>query len=57
MLDLQDKYADLQPNEFAYQGVPLFEDVFAVFNLLTEGISGTRLQSYLSRTIYEFYFI
>lgn len=40
MLDLQDKYVDLQPNEFAFQGVPQFSDVFAVFTLLTQNMAG-----------------
>lgn len=42
MLDLQDKQADLLPNDFAYHGVPLFDDVFSVFNLLTQNIGGTQ---------------
>lgn len=41
MLDLQDKYVDLMPNEFAFQGVPQFSDVFAVFTLLTQNMAGS----------------
>lgn len=40
MLDIQDKCIELQPNEFAYNGVPLFDDVFGVFLVLIENILG-----------------
>lgn len=40
MLDLQDRFFDVQPNEFDDQGVPRFEDVYEVFMLLTENILG-----------------
>lgn len=40
MLDLQDRYLDVQANEFDDQGVPRFEDVYDVFMLLTENILG-----------------
>lgn len=40
MLDLQDRYIDVQANEFDDQGVPRFEDVYGVFMLLTENILG-----------------
>lgn len=41
MLDLQDRFIDVQPNEFDDQGVPRFEDVYEVFMSLTENILGT----------------
>ena len=40
MLDLQNKFVDIQPNEFDDQGVPLFEDVYGVFMLLSKNILG-----------------
>lgn len=40
MLDLQDRFVDIQPNEFDDQGIPRFEDVYDVFMLLTENILG-----------------
>ena len=40
MLDLLEKYIEVMPNEFIEQGCPRFEDVFAVFELLTTNING-----------------
>lgn len=40
MLDLQDKYIDIEPNDFVDQGVPRFEDVYAVFELLNNNLLG-----------------
>lgn len=40
MLDLQDRFVDVQANEFDDQVVPRFEDVYDVFMLLTENILG-----------------
>lgn len=40
MLDLQDKFVDIEPNDFAEQGVPRFEDVFGVFELLNKHLLG-----------------
>lgn len=45
MLDLQDRFVDVQPNEFDDHGVPRFEDVYGVFMLLTENILGETVGS------------
>lgn len=57
MLDLQDKYVDLQPNEFAFQGVPQFSDVYAVFTLLTQNMAGSLFTIKLTNECYLFNFI
>lgn len=40
MLDLQDKFVDIEPNDFIEQGVPKFEDVFDIFTLLNKNLLG-----------------
>uniref|UniRef100_A0A1Q3F9U8 Putative ankyrin repeat protein n=1 Tax=Culex tarsalis TaxID=7177 RepID=A0A1Q3F9U8_CULTA len=42
MLDLLDKYVDVMSNEFVEQGMPRFEDVFTVFQVLTANINEAR---------------
>lgn len=42
MLDLQDKYIDVELNEIFDKDVLRFEDVFGVFSLLTCNITGKR---------------
>lgn len=42
MLDLQDKYIDVEPNEIFDKDVLRFDDVFSVFSLLTCNITGER---------------
>lgn len=40
MLDLQDKYVDVEPNGFFEQGVPKFDDVLGIFTLLNKNLIG-----------------
>uniref|UniRef100_A0A8D8JRE1 Protein fem-1 homolog C n=1 Tax=Culex pipiens TaxID=7175 RepID=A0A8D8JRE1_CULPI len=42
MLDLLDKYVDVMSNEFVEQGMPRFEDVYTVFQVLTANINEAR---------------
>lgn len=51
MLDLQDKYVGVHPIDFVEQGVPRFEDVYAVFALLNKNLLGecARIPHHLSQ--------
>lgn len=40
MLDLQDKYVGAHAIDFVEQGVPRFEDIYAVFSLLHDHLLG-----------------
>lgn len=40
LLDLQDKFINVMPNEFLDHSVPRFDDVYVVFVLLTDNIQG-----------------
>lgn len=46
MLDLQDKYLGIDPNEFVEQGVPRFDDVYGVFELLNKNLLGKQFYSF-----------
>lgn len=53
MLDLQDKYLGIDPNEFAEQGVPRFDDVYGVFELLNKNLLGKGLCGFIFESIYK----
>lgn len=40
MLDLQDKFIDIEPSDFVERGVPKFDDVLGVFTLLNKNLLG-----------------
>lgn len=40
MLDLQNKFIDIEPSDFVERGVPKFDDVLAVFTLLNKNLLG-----------------
>lgn len=43
MLDLQDKFVDIEPSDFIERGVPKFDDVLGVFTLLNKNLLGESL--------------
>lgn len=40
MLDLQDKFIDIEPSDFVERDVPKFDDVLGVFTLLNKNLLG-----------------
>lgn len=40
MLDLQNKFIDIEPSDFVERGVPKFDDVLGVFTLLNKNLLG-----------------
>lgn len=53
MLDLQDKYLGIDPNEFVEQGVPRFDDVYGVFEILNKNLLGKGFCGLISEPIYK----
>lgn len=46
MLDLQDKFIDIEPSDFVEHGVPKFDDVLGIFTLLNKNLLGKLLLSF-----------
>ncbi|XP_055627199.1 protein fem-1 homolog C [Toxorhynchites rutilus septentrionalis] len=42
MLDLQDKFVEVMPNEFVNHSLPRFEDIYEVYRILTSNINEAR---------------
>lgn len=47
MLDLQDKFIDVEPSDFVERGVPKFDDVLGVFMLLNKNLLGNNFTSHV----------